>query len=120
MADVRLHDSAKTVAQTVNFMLEERRFFDKFFALPDLPPEIKALEASARGGNYFTTGREYLRNRQRQEARRAFVCAWQTYPLHYNKLIILPCWLDTILKTNIGLPLFRLLTRLKNPGQYSA
>ncbi|KAA3655802.1 MAG: glycosyltransferase [Chloroflexi bacterium] len=120
IADVRFHDKSKTVAQTVNFLLEERQFLDDFFSLPNLPAQIKDFESQARGANYFSTGREYLRGQNKKEARNALEYAWNTYPLHYNKLIIIPFWLDTIFNTNIGLPLFRLVTRLKNPGQFSA
>jgi len=114
MADVRLHGSSKTVGQTIKFFYELERFFDDFFALPDLSPQIRVLEPQARGANYFVMGRLYLKTQQHQAARQAFAQAWRTYPLHPNKLAILPFLADTFLKTNIGFPLFRLALWLKN------
>jgi glycosyltransferase involved in cell wall biosynthesis len=114
MADMRLHASSKTVDQTVRFMDELETLFDAFFALPDITPEIKAVEAEARGANYFSMGREYLRTKQYQKARQAFVHAWRTYPLNLNKLIMPPFWLDSVLRTNIATPLFRLAVWLKH------
>lgn len=120
IADVRFHNHSKTVSQSVNFLLEERKLFDDFFALPTLPPQIKGLEPQARGINYFVTGREYLKIKQWKNARIAFKQMWHTYPSHFYKLIVLPFMLDTILKTNLGHALFHLITRFKNPGQFSA
>lgn len=114
MADMRFHDASKTVGQTINFAHEKECFFDDFFALLDLPPQIRALEPQARGANYFVMGRLYLKAQQHQKARQAFERAWRTYPLNPNKLAILPFWLDTILKTRIGFPLFRLAARFKH------
>jgi glycosyltransferase involved in cell wall biosynthesis len=120
MADVRLHDAAKTVAQTMNFLYEQERIFDQYFARPDLPADVRALESEARAANKFSMGRLYLSNQEHQMARHCFECAWQIYPLHPYKLILIPFWIDTVLKTNIGMPLFRLATRLKNWHEFSA
>lgn len=114
IADIRMHSGTKMVAQTIHFLYEQEMLFDDFFALPDLPLEIQALEAEARGANYFGIGRRHLGSKQYPEARQAFARAWHTYPLNLNKLMILPFWLDSILKTNFATPLFRLAVWLKH------
>jgi len=117
IADMRMHSHSKTIGQTVCFMQELEKFYDRFFSLPELPPSIKNLELEARGANYFSMGRAYLKSNQLREARQAFEQAWHTYPFALKKLIILPFYLDASCKTNMGWPLFTLAVRVKHLWQ---
>jgi glycosyltransferase involved in cell wall biosynthesis len=114
VADTRLHDLSKTVNQTIRFKYELEVFYREFFASSDVPADLKALEGEARGANFFGMGREHLRAREYREARRAFANAWRLYPLNLNKPMILPFWLDSILRTNFGSTLFRLAIWVKH------
>ncbi len=114
VADTRLHDLSKTVDQTIRFKHELEEFYRGFFASSDVPADLKTLEREARGANFFSMGREHLRSREYDKARRAFASAWRLYPFNLNKPVILPFWLDSILKTSFGPPIFRLGTRVKH------
>ena len=113
MADMRMHSASKTVGQTERFYHDWERFYEDFFVLPDLPPQIRDLESLARGTNFFMMGIQYLEIKQYQEARRAFEHAWHIYPPNSKKLKMSPFWLDTVLKTNIGISMHRLLAWAK-------
>ena len=53
MADMRMHSASKTVGQTVRFYHDWQRFYEDFFVLPDLPPQIRALESYARDEFFY-------------------------------------------------------------------
>ncbi len=53
LAALRLHLSAKSVAQTGKFATERVHTFQKLFARPDLPPHVRALEKEVMGNAYF-------------------------------------------------------------------
>ena len=114
VADTRLHDLSKTVDGTILFKHELEIFYREFFASSDVPADLQALEREARGANFFSMGREHLRAREYRAARRAFANAWRIYPFNRNKPMILPFWLDSILKTNFGPTLLRLAIRVKH------
>lgn len=114
VASLRIHASTKMVAQAIKFDLEMEHFYPDFFANPDLPANVKAIETEARGANYFGIGCQLLRSQEYTTARRYFGKAWNIYPLNLNKLIIPVFWLDSVLKTNIAPFFFRLAVRLKH------
>ena len=114
VAQTRLHDLSKTVDQGVLFKHELETFYTEFFASGDVPAELRVFEREARGANFFSMGRQYLYGREYPEARRAFADAWHIYPLNLQKAMILPFWLDSILKTRLAPPIFRLAIRLKH------
>jgi hypothetical protein len=53
LAALRFHDAAKSVAQFGQFAVELVQVYQKLFARPDLPPEVRSLEKAATGTAYF-------------------------------------------------------------------
>ena len=53
LAALRFHDAAKSVAQFGKFAIEQVRVYQKLFARPDLPPEVRSLEKEATGMAYY-------------------------------------------------------------------
>ncbi|MFY9621711.1 MAG: glycosyltransferase family 2 protein [Pyrinomonadaceae bacterium] len=64
----RLHSESKTVAQANKAAPELEYMYKKFFADPDLPPRIRALERQAMVNMLFTTAGYYLTAENRKAA----------------------------------------------------
>jgi glycosyltransferase involved in cell wall biosynthesis len=80
LSTYRLHEASKTVAQAVKAAPELEYMYRRFFALPDLPSEIKSLEKEAMVSMFFTSGGYYLDGGSREGARRMAMKAIQTRP----------------------------------------
>ncbi len=53
LAAARLHRRAKSVEREAEFGAELIRVYQRFFARPDLPPAIRAIESEAMGSAYY-------------------------------------------------------------------
>ncbi len=53
LAALRFHNAAKSVAQFGQFAVEQVGVYQKLFARPDLPPEVRSLEKEATGMAYY-------------------------------------------------------------------
>ena len=74
VATFRLHDESKSIgsspARRASDYLE---MYDRFFATPDLPPEMRAVEAESKAAVQFWAGQLYLAGGDRARARRAYL-----------------------------------------------
>ena len=86
LSTYRLHEESKTVAQSVKAAPELEYMYRKFFTMPDLPAEIRALEKEAMMNMYFTSGGYYLNGGDRKAARRMARKAFQVRPAN----VVLP------------------------------
>jgi glycosyltransferase involved in cell wall biosynthesis len=80
LSTYRLHEESKTVAQAVRAAPELEYMYRKFFALPDLPDNIRRLEKEAMMNMFFTTGGYYLNGGDRKAARQMARKALQARP----------------------------------------
>jgi len=80
LSTYRLHEASKTVAQAVKAAPELEYMYRKFFALPNLPDEIRRLEKEAMVNMFFTSGGYYLQGGGRKAARSMAIKALQTRP----------------------------------------
>jgi len=80
LSTYRLHEESKTVAQAVKAAPELEYMYRKFFAMPDLPDNVRRLEKEAMMNMYITTGGYYLNGGDRKAARRMARKALQTKP----------------------------------------
>ncbi len=88
LAALRLHASAKSVAQLGKFAAESVRTFQKLFSRPDLPPTVRALENAVMGNvfylaadssfwsNQLAAGRTYARASLRCQVRLRSLWLW--------------------------------------------
>ncbi len=88
LAALRLHNSAKSVAQPGKFAAESVRAFQKLFSRSDLPPEVRALERKVMANvfylaadnsfwaNQLAAGRAYARKSLRCQVRLRSLWLW--------------------------------------------
>jgi glycosyltransferase involved in cell wall biosynthesis len=81
LSTYRLHPDSKTVAQAAKAAPELQYLYDKFFALPDLPAEIRALEKRAKANMFFTSGGYYLEGGKPRLSARVGWRALRAHPL---------------------------------------
>lgn len=81
LSTYRLHQESKTVAQAAKAAPELEYMYRKFFALPELPEEIKRLEKWAMVNMYFTSGGYYLKGGNPRGARQMGLKAMQSNPM---------------------------------------
>jgi glycosyltransferase involved in cell wall biosynthesis len=78
LAALRLHSSAKSVAQLGKFAAEQVYTFRKLFSRPDLPSDVRAMEKEVMGNVYFLAAdSSFWSNRLaagRAYARKSFSC----------------------------------------------
>lgn len=80
LSTYRLHPDSKTVAQAAKAAPELEYLYQKFFAMDDLPPEIRALERRAMVNMLFTSGSYYLQGGKPDMAARLAWRALRAYP----------------------------------------
>jgi len=80
LSTYRLHEESKTVAQAVKAAPELEYMYRKFFAMPDLPHDIRRLEKEAMMNMFFTTAEYYLNGGDRKAARQMARRALQARP----------------------------------------
>jgi hypothetical protein len=80
LSTYRLHETSKTVAQAVKAAPELEYMYRKFFALPDLPDNIRRDRREAMMNMFFTTGGYYLNGNDLRAARRMALKAFQANP----------------------------------------
>lgn len=80
LSTYRLHQESKTVAQAARAAPELEYMYRKFFARTDLPEDIRALERTAMGNMFFTSGGYYLEGGDPSGARRMAFKALQASP----------------------------------------
>ena len=76
----RLHEESKTVAQAAKAAPELEYMYKKYFALPELPDEIRRLEKDAMMNMFFTSGGYYMQGGSPEAARRMAMKAVQASP----------------------------------------
>jgi glycosyltransferase involved in cell wall biosynthesis len=76
----RLHKDSKTVAEANKAAPELEYMYRKFFARPDLPEDIRALERRAMVNMFFTSGGYYLEGGNSKAATRMAFKALRAYP----------------------------------------
>ena len=81
LSTYRLHQESKTVAQAAKAAPELEYMYKKFFALPELPDEIRRLEKWAMVNMYFTSGGYYLKGGDPKGARQMGLKAIQSHPM---------------------------------------
>jgi len=80
LSTYRLHKDSKTVAQANKAAPELEYMYRKFFARPDLPDEIRALERQALVNMFFTSGGYYLEGGNSKAAARMGFRALRSNP----------------------------------------
>lgn len=80
LSTYRLHQESKTVAQPARAAPELEYMYRKFFARPDLPADIRALERRAMVNMFFTSGGYYLEGGNPSGARRMGFKALAAHP----------------------------------------
>ena len=80
LSTYRLHPESKTVAQAARAAPELEFMYSKYFALPDVPTEIKRQRARAFANMYFTAGGYYIKGGDKAGAMRAAVKALRADP----------------------------------------
>lgn len=85
LSTYRLHQESKTVAQAAKAAPELEYMYRKFFALPELPDEIKGLEKWAMVNMYFTSGGYYLKGGNPKAARQVGFKALQSNPMSLSR-----------------------------------
>ena len=80
LSTYRLHPESKTVAQAARAAPELEVMYRNYFALPDVPAEIRREQARATANMYFTSGGYYIKGGDRAGAARAALKALRTHP----------------------------------------
>lgn len=80
LSTYRLHPESKTVAQAARAAPELERMYRNYFALPDVPADLRGEQARATANMYFTSGGYYIKGGDKGGAARAAMRALKTYP----------------------------------------
>jgi glycosyltransferase involved in cell wall biosynthesis len=80
LSTYRLHPESKTVAQAARAAPELEVMYRNYFALPDVPAEIRQARGRATANMYFTTGGYYIKGGDKGGAARAALKALRAYP----------------------------------------
>jgi hypothetical protein len=80
LSTYRLHPESKTVAQSARAAPELERMYRNYFALADVPADIRRERGRATANMYFTSGGYYLKGGDRSGAARAAFKAVRAYP----------------------------------------
>jgi glycosyltransferase involved in cell wall biosynthesis len=74
VATFRLHDESKSVGSSFARRAEDYvAMYDRFFATPDLPPALRAVEQEAKAAVRFWAGQYFLQDGDRARARRSYL-----------------------------------------------
>lgn len=80
LSTYRLHPDSKTVAQAVRAAPELEVMYRNYFALPDVPADIRREQGLATANMYFTSGGYYVKGGDKGGAARAAFKALRAYP----------------------------------------
>jgi glycosyltransferase involved in cell wall biosynthesis len=80
LSTYRLHPESKTVAQAARAAPELEVMYRNYFALPDVPADIRREQARATANMYFTSGGYYIKGGDRAGAARAAMKALRAHP----------------------------------------
>jgi glycosyltransferase involved in cell wall biosynthesis len=80
LANFRFHPSSKSVSEAGEFRNETERILMEFFARPDLPGELMGLRERALTGSNLRSAREWFREGNMVECRKAFQKALSVAP----------------------------------------
>ncbi|MFL6255488.1 MAG: glycosyltransferase family 2 protein [Pyrinomonadaceae bacterium] len=80
LSTYRLHPESKTVAQAARAAPELEVMYRNYFALPDVPPDIRRTQARATANMYFTSGGYFIKGGDRAGAARSALKALGAYP----------------------------------------
>jgi glycosyltransferase involved in cell wall biosynthesis len=96
LSTYRLHAASNTVSQSARVAPELEYMYQKYFASPDLPAQIRAMEKQAMANMYFTSGGYSMKGNDSARAARMGNMAVRTYPrlLCHPRMIhkLLYCW----------------------------
>ncbi len=97
LSTYRLHAASNTVSQSARVAPELEYMYRNYFARPDLPPEIRALERRAVANMYFTSAGYSLKGNDKRRAARMGNLALRSFPnlLFRPRMVhkLLYCWL---------------------------
>lgn len=108
LATYRIHPESKSVAAHVEKAIDHLRVYDGFFARPDLPPELRAVEAEASSRASLTAGEYFYAGLEQRRARAELLRGLRLYPRHAS-----PRALSLLAKTFLPAALVRRLRALR-------
>jgi glycosyltransferase involved in cell wall biosynthesis len=80
VATFRLHDESKSIGSSFARRAEDYvAMYDRFFATPDLPEELRAVEQESKAAVRFWAGQYYLLAGDRARARRSYLDAMRLH-----------------------------------------
>jgi hypothetical protein len=111
LANYRLHDTAKTVADRLPMTLEMKLVLDRIYQ-DNMPVVVRHWRDRAYSTYHRSVGEAYYRRGQMAEARREFWQAMRCKPFRLTTVVVLAYFVDTWLNTRLGPAMQRLRWRL--------
>ena len=80
VATFRIHDESKGMSDPRRRAEDYLEMYDRFFSTPDLPDEMRAVEAEGRAACLIWTGRLFYQDGDHARARRCYLEAFRLHP----------------------------------------
>lgn len=111
LAAYRLHPESKSVVAALQKAVDHLRLYDAFFSRPDLPAEVREVEAEARSRSDLAAGEYFYEALELKRARRHLLRGLRLYPRHVSGRMV-----SLLVKSLLPEPLVRVLRARRRGG----